>query len=81
MRISIGLELNNEGRALAWALDFPGCFAYGQMVQKLPSRLAQALVTYETWAYHQVGADWVCGGKFRFPRGRYLASLYDQRSV
>jgi uncharacterized damage-inducible protein DinB len=49
MRIQIGLELNNEGRALAWALDFPGCFAYGSDGPEAVIALARELVTYEDW--------------------------------
>ncbi|KPL75065.1 DinB family protein [Leptolinea tardivitalis] len=29
MRIEIGLENGYEGKSIAWALDYPGCFAYG----------------------------------------------------
>jgi uncharacterized damage-inducible protein DinB len=49
MRIQIGVELNNEGRALAWALDFPGCFAYGADGPEAVIALARALVVYEDW--------------------------------
>jgi len=27
--IKVGVENNYEGRSLAWALDYPGCFDYG----------------------------------------------------
>ncbi len=49
MLISVGLELNYEGRALAWALDFPGCFAYGEEGPDAVIALARALVAYENW--------------------------------
>jgi hypothetical protein len=49
MRISIGLELNNEGRALAWALDYPGCFAYGSEGPNAVIALARALAAYQDW--------------------------------
>ncbi len=49
MRISIGLELDNEGRALAWALDYPGCFAYGSEGPEAVISLARELVNYESW--------------------------------
>lgn len=29
MRFRIGLERGIEGRAIAWALDYPGCFSHG----------------------------------------------------
>ena len=30
MIFRIGIENNNDERAITWALDHPGCFAYGQ---------------------------------------------------
>jgi len=30
MRIEIGLENGFENKSIAWALDYPGCYAYGQ---------------------------------------------------
>lgn len=64
MRISIGLELNNEGRALAWALDFPGCFAYGAEGPDAVISLAHELVVYEDWVNRHAGAEWVKLGSF-----------------
>jgi len=64
MLISIGLELNNEGRALAWALDFPGCFAYGQNGPEATIALARALVAYENWIARHAGPDWLVLGDF-----------------
>ena len=29
MIFQAGIENNNEGRSIAWALEHPGCFAYG----------------------------------------------------
>jgi len=64
MRISIGLELNNEGRALAWALDFPGCFAYGQDGPEATIALAREVVLYENWVARHAGPDWLQLGDF-----------------
>ena len=64
MRIAIGLELNNEGRALAWALDFPGCFAYGAEGPEAVVGLARSLVAYEAWVNQRGGAGWVTLGDF-----------------
>lgn len=55
MRISVGLELNNEGRALAWALDYPGCFAYGSEGSEAVIALARELVTYANWVNQHGG--------------------------
>jgi uncharacterized damage-inducible protein DinB len=49
MLVKVGLERNNEGRDLAWALDFPGCFAYGNDSSEAVVSLAQELVVYEAW--------------------------------
>jgi hypothetical protein len=57
MMISVGLELNNEGRALAWALDFPGCFAYGTDGPEAVISLAHQLVVYEDWVNRHAGQD------------------------
>lgn len=64
MRIAIGLELNNEGRALAWALDYPGCFAYGSEGPEAVIALAKALVEYEQWTAWHHGSPWLALGDF-----------------
>lgn len=58
MRIAIGLELNNEGRALAWALDYPGCFAYGAGGPEAVIALAPALVHYQQWVADSTRPGW-----------------------
>ena len=49
MQIRIGLETNVEGRSLAWALDFPGCFAYGADNREALVEIPQALLLYQAW--------------------------------
>lgn len=49
MLIRIGMENNNEGHSLAWALDYPGCFAYGADQAEALVRLPPALLKYENW--------------------------------
>lgn len=56
MRIKIGLELENENRALAWALDYPGCFAYGKDGPEAVVAMAPALVAYEEWINRHGGS-------------------------
>jgi hypothetical protein len=34
MLFRISIENNNDDRSIAWALDHPGCFAYGQNSQE-----------------------------------------------
>ena len=59
MQIRIGLENNIEGRTLAWALDYPGCFAYGQDEPEALIRLPRALLKYETWIKDHTAQPWV----------------------
>lgn len=60
--IYIGLENNIEGRSLAWALDYPGCFAYGQDEGEAIVRFAPAFVSYKDWvARHANGLAWLAG--------------------
>lgn len=55
MLLRVGLELNYEGRDLAWALDFPGCFAYGASDQEALLRMPQAFVAYQHWVNLKAG--------------------------
>lgn len=59
MQIRIGLELNNEGRALAWALDYPGCFAYGKDGPEAVITLAREMVVYVQWISSHSGSSWL----------------------
>ncbi|NLH00085.1 MAG: DinB family protein [Chloroflexi bacterium] len=64
MRIHIGLELNCEDRVLAWALDFPGCFAYGADGSEAVINLARELVAYEQWVNSHAGKELIQLGDF-----------------
>ncbi len=64
MLIRVGLELNNDGRAIAWALDFPGCFAYGPEGPDAVIALAPALAEYEVWANRHGGSGWLSLGDY-----------------
>jgi len=59
MQIRIGLEYNIEGRTLAWALDYPGCFAYGADEPEALIRLPRALLEYEIWIKDHTSDPWV----------------------
>lgn len=59
MRIRIGLEKNIEGRDLAWALDYPGCFAYGEDEAEALIRLPHELLKYEVWIKEHTANPWV----------------------
>jgi len=50
MKFGVGIENNNEGiRTVAWALEYPGCYAYGDNGQKALAALPGAIRTYSQW--------------------------------
>ncbi|MFW5714708.1 MAG: DinB family protein [Brevefilum sp.] len=59
MQIRVGLENNIEGRTLAWALDYPGCFAYGLDEPEALIRLPRALLSYEIWIKDHTQKPWI----------------------
>ena len=59
MQIRIGLENNIENRSLAWALDYPGCFAYGSDESEALIYLPMALINYEHWIRNHSDTPWV----------------------
>ena len=64
MIIRIGLENNIEGRSLAWALDYPGAFAYGADGSEALLALPRGLIQYENWANQHAGQEWLRLGDF-----------------
>jgi hypothetical protein len=64
MVFKIGLENNVEGRSLAWGLEHPGLFAYGQTGPEALENFPTALQEYRTWiASHEMrpGSDLMDG--------------------
>jgi len=55
MHIRIGLENGDENRSVAWALDFPGCFAYGADSSEALVRVVPAYLAYRSWIRHHGG--------------------------
>jgi hypothetical protein len=49
MIFRIGMENNNDDRSIAWALDHPGCFAYGQNSEEAQRNFVQAAYEYVAW--------------------------------
>ncbi|MHB8779263.1 MAG: DinB family protein [Anaerolineales bacterium] len=50
MRFRIGIENNNEGiRSIAWALEHPGCYAYGGNEREALSNSVKAIREYARW--------------------------------
>ena len=49
MIFRIGIENNNDDRTIAWALDHPGCFAYGQNTEEAQKNFPRAAQEYRAW--------------------------------
>ena len=62
MIIRVGLENGIEGRSLAWALDFPGCFAYGDEGSTALLNIPQALLRYADWMGRHTPKPWASFG-------------------
>jgi len=59
MRVRVGLENGFEGRrSIAWALDFPGCVAYGDDSSEALLRFPQAVIRFCAWADSHSGSVW-----------------------
>ena len=63
MIFQVGIENNNEGyRSIAWALEHPGCFAYGTDSGYALSNLPAIITAYSTWIAHNE-PSWVITDK------------------
>jgi hypothetical protein len=49
MLFRTGIENNNDGRSIAWALEHPGCYAYGKHEKEASANLPKATRSYGTW--------------------------------
>jgi hypothetical protein len=58
MRIHIGLENKFEGRSLAWALDLPGCYAYGADERSAVIAMGGAIPAYANWISAHTEQPW-----------------------
>lgn len=59
MIFQAGIENNNEGRSIAWALEHPGCFAYGTNTNGAALNLETALNAYAAWIYRHEPKTWL----------------------
>ena len=60
MIIRVGLENYFEGtRSIAWALDFPGAFAYGKDGSEAIMALPQALIQFSGWVNRHAGEEFI----------------------
>ena len=54
MIFRIGIENNNDDRTIAWALDHPGCFAYGMNSEEAQKNFLTSARAYRAWiAQHE----------------------------
>lgn len=59
MQIRIGLEQNTEeGRFLVYALDHPGCFAYGVDEAEALMRMPRAVLDFDKWIRDHTSEPW-----------------------
>ena len=59
MIFQVGVENNNEGRSIAWALEHPGCFAYGTNADGAVLNLENALSKYSVWIMRHETRSWL----------------------
>jgi len=59
MIFRVGIENNNEGRSIAWALEHPGCFAYGSNAKVAEGSLRGAIQVYATWILKHEPNTWL----------------------
>ena len=57
--IKIGLENNPRGRSQAWALDYPGCFAYGKDGSEALLNVPAAVLAYRDWLGRHSPDSWL----------------------
>ncbi|MGZ6316198.1 MAG: DinB family protein [Anaerolineales bacterium] len=56
--LRVGIENNNDDRTIAWALEYPGCFAYGRDSLEAQDNFLPAAREYAGWiARHE--ASWL----------------------
>src|SRR5574340_562721 len=59
MQVFVGLENGMEGRQLAWALDHPGCYAYGADGPAAVASIAPAFKKYQEWISRHTPDSWL----------------------
>ena len=65
MQVRVGLENGFEGhRSMAWALDVPGCVAYGTDGSDALLHFPTILLAFADWANRHAGGDWLALGNF-----------------
>lgn len=57
MKINIGLEGMFEGKYIAWALDYPGCFGYGANEEEAIIDFPNDFLAYQNWVNFKAGKE------------------------
>lgn len=57
--IKVGIANHFDGRSLAFALDYPGCFAFGSEETEALIRIPQAVVAFKNWLDGNTPASWL----------------------
>ena len=80
MIVQVGIETNFEGRTLAWALEHPGCFAYGINAVGATTNLEGALNSYASWILRHDTHTWLTfiEGEIEFGHQRGMGGLLHQ---
>lgn len=59
MIFRVGIENNKDERSIAWALEHPGCFAYGANARTACLNLETAIQKYATWILKTQPTTWL----------------------
>lgn len=59
MLLRVGIENGMEGRSLAWALEHPGCFAYGKNEHEALQNLPSQFQNYVDWITRNEQYPWL----------------------
>lgn len=59
MRIEIGLENGYENKSIAWALDYPGCFSYGEDGAAAIMAFPRAFIGYKERVKARAEKNWI----------------------
>lgn len=59
MKFRIGLENGIEGKALAWVLEHPGCFASADDIDTVLKAIPEAIQNYASWVTKHKHKDWI----------------------
>ncbi len=66
MQIRLALEKGQEGGALCWGLDYPGCFSFGTDDAEALLKFPQVLLNYEAWIRLHAEIPWFQLGDLDF---------------